>query len=106
MCPAIFFKLDSFKCRVIFKYIVTELEKKQNEKYPFHYDDMTLRYDAFTAFNSEWKDEQEKVKIPKDVDPIIFMENIKKRLSDKCLNTLKQKYSQIINSRNISLLTL
>ena len=64
---------------------------------------MTLRYDAFTAFNSEWKDEQEKVKIPKDVDPIIFMENIKKRLSDKCLNTLKQKYSQIINSRNIKI---
>ena len=103
MCPAIFFKIDAFKCRIIFKYIVTELERQQNEKYPYHYDDMKLRYDAFCDFNSEWNTEKEKIKIPKDTDPVTFMENIKKRLAEKCLNVLKLKYTQIINNRNIKI---
>ena len=103
MCPAIFFKIDAFKCRIIFKYIVTELERQQNEKYPFHYDDMKLKYDAFSDLNLEWKTEHEKIKIPKDTDPVTFMENIKKRLAEKCLNLLKQKYTQIINNRNIKI---
>ena len=100
MCPAIFFKMDAFKCRIIFKHIVNELERKQNEKYPFHYDDMKLRYDAFCNFNSEWKTERDKIKIPKDIEPETFIENLKKRISEKCLNTLKERYTQIINIRN------
>jgi len=103
MCPAIFFKIDSFKCRVIFKYVVNELERQQNEKYPFHYEDMKLIYDSYCEFNENWKNEQEKIKIPKDTDPINFMENIKKRTAESHLNSLKKKYEQIINSRNIKI---
>jgi len=103
MCPAIFFKIDAFKCRLIFKYIVSELERQQTEKYPHHYDDMKLRYDTFCDFNTDWNTEKEKIKIPKDTDPITFLENIKKRLGEKCLNVLKQKYKQIINNRNIKI---
>lgn len=100
MCPAIFFKMDAFKCRTIFKYIVSELERKQNEKYPHHYDDMTLQYDALKEFNTEWQTEKEKIKIPQGLDPEIFKENVEKRIHEKHLNSLKSKFTQITNIRN------
>ena len=103
MCPTIFFKIDAFKCRTIFKYVVNELERRQNEKYPYHYDDMKLIYDSYCEFNNTWKNEQEKIKIPKDTDPVTFMENVKKRLAEKQLNDLKNKYQQIIYSRNLKI---
>ena len=99
MCPAIFFKLDAYKCKTIFKYIVKELENQQNEKYPYHYDDMTLQYDAMRDFNQDWNEQKEKISIPKDIDPDIFKENLRKKLADKHLDLLKNKFSQIINIR-------
>ncbi len=99
MCPAIFFKLDAFRCRTIFKYIVKELERQQNEKYPHHYDDLTMQYDAMKNFNNDWGEQKEKVSIPKDLDPDIFKENLRKKLSDKHLDDLKKKFSQTIDIR-------
>lgn len=99
MCPAIFFKLDAFKCRTIFKYIVKELERQQNEKYPHHYDDLATQYDALRNFNNDWNDQKEKISIPKDLDPDIFKENLRKKLSDKHLDNLKKKFTQIIQIR-------
>ena len=99
MCPAIFFKLDAFKCRTIFKFIVRELERQQNEKYPHHYEDLTIQYDAMKNFIGDWDEQKEKISIPKDIDPDIFKENLRKKLSDKHLDDLKKKFSQIIKIR-------
>ena len=99
MCPAIFFKLDAFKCRTIFKFIVKELERQQVEKYPHHYEDLSLQYDAMRNFNNDWNEQKEKITIPKDLDPEIFKENLRKKLSNKHLDDLKKKYSQIIKIR-------
>ena len=99
MYPAIFFKLDAFKCRAIFKYLVKELERQQNEKYPYHYEDLILQHDAMKNFNNEWNEQKEKLSIPKDIDPDIYKENFRKKLSHKHLNSLKNKFSLIIDIR-------
>lgn len=100
MCPAIFFKLDAFKCKSIFKYVVEELERLQNIKYPYHYDDLTVQYEAMSNFKKLWEAEKEKIVIPKNIDPDSFIENMKKKCEEKHLNQLKTKFTQIINSRN------
>ena len=99
MTPAIVFKLDSASCQQLFINLIDNLEKRQNEKYPYHYADLELQYDNYREYLHETQTMKSKLIIPQDTDPSIFIDQQQKALESKFLNNLKTKYSKIIAKR-------
>ena len=99
MCPAIFFKVNSRECLELFKYIVNSLFESQNIKFPYHYDDLEFKQSYFFKFENDKKDNRAKATVPKDKDPEAFFQDLEKKIEDKLLDEMKNKYQLLIEKR-------
>lgn len=99
MCPAIFFKVNPRECLELYKYIVNSLLECQNIKYPFHYEDLEFKQSYFLKLEKDKEDAKKRATIPKDTEPDMYMENIYKKIEEKLLDELKNKYQIVIDKR-------
>lgn len=99
MCPAIFFKVNPKECLVLFKEIVQSLYDHQNIKYPHHYDDLEFKYDYFMRLENEKEDARKRASIPQDKDPQTFLSELDKKIEDKLLEEMKDKFQLLIEKR-------
>ena len=99
MCPAIFFKVNPKECLVLFKEIVQSLHDHQNIKYPHHYDDLEFKYDYFIKMEKEKEDTRKKASIPQDKDPQTYLHDLDKKIEDRLLEEMKDKFQLLIEKR-------
>lgn len=99
MGPIIIFKLDPVLCQQLFIALVNGIEDAQNKKYPYHYDDLELEYENYSAYLSELEKVKSNLSIPKDKDPIDYITQQEKRIEAKYLEAIKTKYNKIISKR-------
>ena len=68
----IIFKIDPVLCQKIFIHLVNGLEKAQNIKYPYHYDDLEVQYNNYSKYLQEVQkldSKKSSLVIPKDTEP-------------------------------------
>jgi hypothetical protein len=99
--PLICYKLDESEIKEIYINFIKQLEKLEEEEYPYYRKDVELQHEYYLKYIEKKNSRLENLKIPKGEDPGKFKDKILKEINQEMLSSLNSKFYEIISQRKL-----